>query len=115
MNEDQTAININSVNYIGLKSLIGTWYADTATCFHFLTYTDFTISRRIGNNCVSQQNVNYTYIINPSTLTWVILISGERGSYVGDVSFVNTKNVQLDLYDSDSGAIVRQLYLQKKK
>ncbi len=108
-----TAMNVNSINYVGLRDLLGTWTADDQFCYTFNTHTDFSISAQIGKTCLINQRDDYTYLINPNSQQWVMLVAGQFSSYVGDVAIVGKKNVEIDLYNSQTGAILRHLSLKK--
>jgi hypothetical protein len=106
---NQTAISVNSINYVGLKDLLGTWSDDDENCYVFSSYTDFTVSE----SCNLRNETEYTYLINPHSQQWVMLVAGRFDSYVGDFEIVSKKVVQIDLYNS-AGRIVRNLKLKKK-
>lgn len=108
-----TALNVDSINYVGLRDLLGTWTADDNFCYTFNTHTDFSISVQIGKYCLVNRTDDYTYLINPHSQQWVMLVAGQHSSYVGDFSIVGKKNVEIDLYDSQTGEIIRHLSLKK--
>ncbi len=112
--EKQTILTVSSVNYIGLSLLIGTWLGDDQYCYNFMSYTEFSVSYRgVGKKCGAATAPNYTYFINPSTNAWVMLLAGERGSYVGDLIINSPKHIEIQLYDSETGDILRKIILRK--
>ena len=112
--EKQTILTVSSVNYIGLSMLLGTWVGDDLYCYTFVSYTEFTISYRgIAKKCPAATAPIYTYFVNPSTTTWVMLLAGDRGSYVGDLIVHNSKDIEIQLYDSETGNILRKIHLRK--
>ena len=112
--EKQTILTVSSVNYIGLSMLLGTWVGDDLYCYTFVSYTEFTISYRgIAKKCPAATAPIYTYFVNPSTTTWVMLLAGDRGSYVGDLIIHNSKDIEIQLYDSETGDILRKIHLRK--
>lgn len=110
-------LTVNSINYVGLKSLIGTWYGDDSYCYNFANNTDFSISHRSGRRCLPSQDLSYTYLLNPDaqTSSWTMLVSGEYGSYVGDLKVNGPVSVSIELYDSESGEVLRHLNLTRAK
>lgn len=113
-NNVQNTITINSVNYIGLSVLLGTWLGEDSYCYHFTSFTEFSISyQEIGKTCLPTSTPSYTYFVNPTTTKWVMLLAGERGSYVGDLTINSPKDVQIELYDSETGDILRHIRLRK--
>jgi len=112
--EKHTVLTVSSVNYIGLNMLLGTWVGDDLYCYTFVSYTEFTISYRgIAKKCPAATAPIYTYFVNPSTTTWVMLLAGDRGSYVGDLIIHNPKDIEIQLYDSETGDILRKIHLRK--
>jgi hypothetical protein len=109
-----TVMSVDSINYVGLRALLGTWTAEESFCYNFNSHTDFSISIQIGKVCLAANSTNdYTYLMNPHSQQWVMLVAGQHGSYVGDVSIINKKSVVIDLYDSQTGNIIRHLSLKK--
>jgi hypothetical protein len=114
-NTTQNTITVKSINYVGLRRLLGSWVGNEPYCYNFVNYNLFTVTRKVGERCTDDLASEYTYLINPDTQAWVVLISGEYNSYVGDVHLLNRESLEIDLYDSESGAILRQLSLRKYK
>ena len=112
-NSGMTAMSVESINYVGLHDLLGTWNGDDNHCYNFSTHTAFTISNKVGNVCLTVNGTDYTYLINPNSKQWVMLVAGPFSSYVGDVEIINKQNVEIDLYNSDTCAVVRRLVLKK--
>lgn len=108
-----TAMKVTTINYVGLRDLLGTWTAEDQFCFTFNSHTDFSISTQIGNTCLINQIDDYTYFINPNSRQWVMLVAGKFNRLIGDLSIVGKRNVEIDLYNSETGAIVRHLSLKK--
>lgn len=110
----QSVIAVDSVNYIGLSALLGSWIGDDMYCYSFTSFTEFSISRRgYGKKCLPVFSPSYTYFVNPSTDSWVMLLAGDRGSYVGDLIINNAKDAEIQLYDSETGDILRKIHLRK--
>ena len=114
-NTDQTILTISSVNYIGLNALLGTWLDDKSNCYNFSSFTELSVTKKaIGSECGSGPTPNFTYIINPASTSWVVLISGEMGGgYIGDLKFISPREIQIQLYDSETGDILSYLHLRK--
>ncbi len=112
-NAADTILMVNSINYVGLGILLGTWVGDDSYCYTFSSYTQFLIFRRVDKRCLPTYSPNYTYFLNPTNGSWVMLLSGERGSYVGDLIINNPKDIEIELYDSETGDILRNIHLRK--
>ena len=114
LNINLTILTINSVNYIGLKALLGTWTGDDLYCYNFSSFTEFSISHfGQGKKCFPADAPSYTYFVNPTTSSWVMLLAGDRGSYVGELKINNPKDIEIELYDSETGDILRSIHLRK--
>jgi hypothetical protein len=115
INTAQTILTVNSVNYVGLSALLGSWVDGKSYCYNFSSFTEFSVTQKvIGRKCTAGLTPNYTYIISPTSGSWVILISGERGGgYVGDLKFISPREIEIQLYDSETGDILSYLQLRK--
>lgn len=114
-NTTQKNITVRSINYVGLRSMIGSWVGNEPYCYNFVNYNLFTVTRKVNDRCTEDIASEYTYLVNPHVQAWVVLVSGEYNSYVGDIHLLNSQSLEIDLYDSESGAILRQLSLRKYK
>lgn len=108
-------INVKSINYVGLKKLLGVWSAEDTFCYNFISFNNLVVTRQINGKCTKNYPSEYTYLINPQSEIWTVLISGENNSYVGDLHLPDSDTLEIDLYDSETGAILRQLSLRKYK
>lgn len=107
-------LTVKEINYVGLKQMIGTWLAeDSVECYIFSSFTEFTRGRKLGTSCVVIEEERYNYFVNPSSKQWILLIAGENDSYVGDIQISALNLLEIKLYDSDNGSILRQLSLRK--
>ena len=105
---------VQSINYVGLQEIIGTWItSDMQDCYIFTSYTEFHIASRINGRCVSDGDEVYNYFVNPSTKQWIVLIAGQNDSYVGDIELSYLNRIEIKLYNSEDGTILRQLSLRK--
>jgi hypothetical protein len=105
---------VKSINYVGLQKVIGAWITeDMSDCYIFSSYTEFSIARRIGNSCIDPNEDVYNYFVSPSSKKWILLISGQNDSYVGDIQISALNRMEIKLYDSDNGSILRLLSLRK--
>lgn len=111
LNSQKTNITINSLNYVGLSVILGTWMGNDFYFYDFSSYTEFSISKKIDHN--SYVRSNYTYIVNPTANSWNVLISGTYGSYVASLNIYSDKAAEIELYDSETGDILKTVQLRK--
>lgn len=114
-NAAQNSITVKSINYVGLYRLLGSWVGNEPYCYNFVNHNFFTVTHKVNERCTEDLASEYTYLINPDAQAWVVLVSGEYNSYVGDIRLLSSQKLEIDLYDSESGAILRQLSLRKYK
>lgn len=106
-----------SVNYVGLKDLIGNWVGDDDYCYKFKNFNSLTIFNKADNKkCDYSVNFiarDFSYIINASDLDWSMLLSDNDESYLMDLTLNSKNSAQLSLYDSHSGDILRQIRIRR--
>ncbi len=108
-------IRVESVNYVGLTDLIGVWQGDDNYCYNFNSFTELWIYFRTGPGCGHQtfESRIYAYTVNPSDPDWIILLSDNQSSYIADLVVEDEKSINISLYDSNSGNILRHIKLKK--
>lgn len=115
-NSPANVLSVNSINYVGLSDLLGAWESQTDYCFNFASYTEFYISKKAEKKCTSSKKEDppYTYLINPDSKDWTILVSNvDNNTYIANLVFLSESEVQLQLYDSETGDILKTLTLTK--
>lgn len=109
-------ITAQSVNYVGLKDLIGNWTGNDEFCYLFSNFSTIEIYRQTKQGkCVF--NVThfareFSYTINPGTPNWLMLLSDTQDSYLMDLVLVSRNRIDLSLYDPDSGDILKEIKLR---
>ena len=111
-------ITIESINYVGLKALIGKWSGDDKFCYQFVNFSEVSVFMRDQSKCdfskMNPQNSRQlAYTINPTTGGWLALISDDMSSYAAEITFKSPISAALSLYDSDSGDILKRIILKK--
>lgn len=113
-------IHVESVNYVGLGLLKGTWKSQDRLCYEFVGYNSFYVYELKGNHCVKSKvftNKNgvtrYTYFINPDVETWSLLISNKNSDYLGELMVTNPQQIQIQLFDSESDVIIGTINLRR--
>lgn len=113
-------VEVFSINYVGLRDLLGSWSSDDIYCYEFTNFTEMAIYIRSRDSKCGSKNVNLvskkkfmTYTINPASSGWLILMSGDSASYAGDLTIKNSRRIDLSLYDSETGDILRKIILRK--
>ena len=108
-------IRIESINYVGLNDLLGLWQGDDTYCYNFVSFTELWIYFRTGTECSTRaiDGRVYAYTINPSDPDWIILLSDNQASYIGDVIVIAEGSVKISLYNSNTGNILRHIKLKR--
>ncbi len=114
----EAKISIISLNYVGLKTLVGRWTGDDKFCYDFVNFNEVYVFLREKEKCDftmrSDLTSRYlTYTINPTASGWLALFSDDMASYAGEISFKSSVRASLSLYDSNSGDILKTIVLKK--
>ncbi len=117
----EKTLTISSINYVGLNVLIGAWLGDDKVCYNFKNFTTLYIfNRNSSGTCVMPLNTTdsliirkMNYFVNPDDLVWTLLISNIKTQYAAELFINNTKTLQLNLFDEQTGAIFRKTILRR--
>ena len=114
-NSTTNTIRVNSINYVGLKDLIAKWKGDDNYCYDFSSFTELLVYPSVKSTCQEAGTLlrKYAYTLNPSEPDWMILLSDDQANYVADLVLKNGKSVEMSLYDSDTGDILKYIKLRK--
>ena len=112
------SISVQSVNFVGLKSLLGSWTGSDNFCYQFTDFTTLLIFRRESSDCrfdapIRPSTKIMTYFVNPTSQGWITLISDSTGSYAAELTVKSAARVEIGLYDSNSGDILKKVILKK--
>jgi len=112
------SLDVVSIDYVGLSVLIGTWKSSDGLCYVFSGYTSFTVyAPQQNNDCRSLgptiPTVKYSYFINPDVSDWNMLISSKDHELYGQLKIVTTKNIEIQLFDSRTDAILGTIVLRR--
>ena len=110
-----TTIRVDSIHYVGLHDLIGNWKGDDNYCYRFKSFTHLIIFPAQKKNCKMEivAGREYAYTINPTEHDWLLLLSDNQANYVADFILKNSNSVEMSLYDSNTGDILRTIKLRK--
>lgn len=109
-------LSIESVDYVGLRKLLGPWIGSEGT----MVFKDFTTMRftpRFRDINMDSRLTNYQkefrYSITPSDNNeWGLFLSDENNTTFATVEFTKNK-VIMKIFESESGKIVRTLKLER--
>ncbi|MDG0818237.1 hypothetical protein [Bdellovibrio svalbardensis] len=115
---------VESVDYVGLKRMLGTWLSkegliavhDFNTLFFYpQTKTDFKRVFEKPADFTIGKSIRYKYSVTPSEgKEWVMFLSDAKSTTFATIQF--SKEVAImKLYDSDSGAVTKTLILTRNR
>lgn len=111
---------VTSINYIGLISLLGTWLGDDNVCYYFKNFTSFLIFNPDTNGaCTLSPGIDgkkgrrMSYFITPDDMDWFLLISDKSTQYAAELIIKNSKTIQLNLFDEQTGDILSKVILRR--
>ena len=110
------AIRVDSINFVGLHDLLSVWQGDDRYCYSFLNFTEFVIYPTKKSVCGKppKSGKKYAYTINPTEFnSWVILLSSDQANYVADLVVKSPTSIEISLYDSNTGYILKVIKLRK--
>ena len=111
-----SSIRVDSINFVGLNDLLSVWKGDDRYCYAFLNFTEFVIYPIKSSACGKppKSAKTYAYTINPTEFNnWVILLSNEQANYAADLALKSSTSVEISLYDSNTGYILKVIKLRK--
>jgi hypothetical protein len=114
-------LNILDINFVGLNLLLGIWLGDDNVCYHFKNFTTFLIFNPTkSGTCIPpieplnpKQTRKMSYFINPDSQDLLLLISDKTAQYAAELLIKNPKNIQFNLFDDRTGAIVSKVILRR--
>lgn len=107
-NTRNKSIQFLSVNFVGLRDLLGTWYNPTnKTCVYIQSFTDIVVFPSQGDEiCLHQKATSYrslSYTVNPENRNaWVALITDQEKTYLADFTFKTRRELFLKITNNDS-------------
>jgi len=112
---------IESIDYVGLKKLLGYWYshAGIITVRDFSSLSFYPINSRTFQNGVFYRTadpIDYRYSVTPTEgKEWVIFLSDKKSTTFATIQFSKDSkgSAVMKVYDSDNGKVIRTLYLSK--
>ena len=114
-------LTVSGINYVGLVSLLGTWLGDDNVCYYFKSFTTFYIFNSDAQGaCNLPKNSsgvkNYrkmSYFITPDDMGWFLLISDKSTQYAAELMIKNSKTIQINLFDEQTGDILSKVILRR--
>lgn len=117
LSEDGNSILVGSINFVGLKDLVGNWSGDDEYCYRFQNYFTLKIYNKANKDNCDFTPVNlareFSYIVNPSAPNWSVLLSDTEDSYLMDLTLNSKNSAELSLYDSRTGDILRTIKIKR--
>lgn len=101
-------IKFFSINFVGLKDLIGIWYnTEKQICIDIQSFTNLTLySSPTATGCtISNTNSlkNLSYTVNPEIKNqWVALVTEEETTFLADFSFTSSSELQLTISNANT-------------
>lgn len=111
---------VESIEYVGLRKLLGYWYSETDGIITFRNYSSLSFYPMNKVSGVKDESsirtgdpITYRYSVTPSDgKEWVVFLSNAEGTRFATLMF-SSKFVTMKIYDSETGAINQTLRLSK--
>ncbi|WP_413584270.1 hypothetical protein [Bdellovibrio sp. HCB274] len=119
-NPAHCTVSIESVEYVGLRRMLGNWYSSEAVInvqdFNTMKFYAAQKISETGNKdykSISQTPIEYSYSLVPSSgKEWVMFLSDSKSTTFGTIQFHRGSAV-LKIYSSDTGALNKTLILYR--
>lgn len=112
INEDAKTIQLNSLDYVGLKKILGLWYSG-GSVMNFSTFTDLSVYPLMGKNLVValSPKTDLHYSLAPySGNQWAIFLSSQDATVFATIEF-SEKEATMHIFDSETGQNTRTMRL----
>lgn len=119
-NPGECSVAIESVEYVGLRRMLGNWYSREAVInvqdFNSMKYYPAQSIASNGNKVyasVSTNPVEYNYSLVPgSGKEWVLFLSDSKSTTFGTIQF-NRGSAVMKIYNSETGELTKTLILYR--
>jgi len=110
-------LSIESVDYVGLRKLLGPWVGTDGT----MVFKDFSTMRftpryreiKLDSGLTKYQR-EFRYSVTPGDGNeWALFLSDDKSTTFATVEFTKNKVVIMKIFESESGKIVRTLKLER--
>lgn len=115
--------SVDSVDYVGLSTLLGTWKGNDNLCYDFSGFTSlYTYRPNNSGRCYKQYLYiskkpsrlrKYTYFINPDIAVWNLLFSSVADKYFGELEILDGNAVRIQLFNDQTNATLRTIVLRR--
>lgn len=114
----RSLINVSSVDYVGLKIILGTWRSEANLCYEFATFTRlYVFSPDTNDKCLRGNDPDefdkYNYFINPDTGAWNMLLSNSDSEFFAELKLTSDTKIEIELFDAQSDANLGTLVLRR--
>lgn len=112
---------IDSIDYVGLKKLLGHWYsrAGILTVHDFNSMSFYPISIKTFHNAAfykAEDPIDYRYSVTPTEgKEWVVFLSDKKSTTFATIQFIRGSqgSAVMKIYDSDNGKVIRTMHMAK--
>lgn len=116
LHPDSCKVTVDSVDYVGLKKLIGYWHSSEGIIkvHDFTSISVFpTAESDFYKLFNSLQTIDYRYSITPTNgKEWVVFISNAAGTTFATIDLKQNSAI-LKIHDSENGSILKTLQISK--
>lgn len=115
-------LSVDSINYVGLRELLGFWKDRDGLCYYFSGYTNFKVfipNSKISCSPKSIKEINqndlttYNYFINPNEDVWTMLISNQIRQYLAELHSISSTKKRLIMYNAEDGKKLPEVFLSR--
>lgn len=111
-------LKLLSIDFIGLKKLLGTWTGDDGLCYNFTRFSQLTVyDQTFNRSCLVPTTLDlvfpkaFKYFITPNEGDWDVLVGDSDVYYTAEFQFIGPNNISAQIFDTETGEIVSELNL----
>lgn len=109
---ERSVLNVETINFVGLRNIIGAWHTDDWQVFDFKSFTQLSLYRMAPPpNAMIPNNQNYDYAIIPDIGgKWALMLADNKNVHIGSLE-IRERVLSIKIIDSATGRVSESLTL----
>jgi hypothetical protein len=95
---ERSVLLLESIDFVGLRQLIGLWRSQEAAFLRFENYDQLEI-KALTDHGLKRSKFTYSLAPSPRAESWMVFIQGQEGVTLGHINFSGMHRATLELFD----------------
>lgn len=95
---ERSVLLLESIDFVGLRQLIGLWRSQEAAFLRFENYDQLEI-KALTDHGLKRSKFTYSLAPSPRAESWMVFIQGQEGVTLGHINFSGMHCATLELFD----------------